>query len=134
MVDRERPTGVLILVVLYIILAVLRMSDAIFLSTKGLAEGQAVVVCLAPTVILGIFYLLVAVGLFRMKTWAWIFALVLAILGLAYAAIRLVGLVGASSLIDEVDISAAFFAIPVISLILNGIVIVYLLMMKKHFR
>jgi len=67
MVEHERPTGVLILVVLYIILAIIRLSDAIFLSTKGLAEGGAVIVSLAPTVVLGIFYLLVAVGLYRRK-------------------------------------------------------------------
>ena len=132
--EHERPTGVLILVVLYIILAIIRLRDAIFLSTKGLAEGGAVIVCLAPTVVLGIFYLLVAVGLFRLKKWAWILAFIIALLGLAYAVVRLIGLVGASSIVEDVDISAAFFAIPVISLILNSIVVIYLLTMKKHFR
>jgi len=48
--------------------------------------------------------------------------------------VRLIGLVGASSIVEDVDISAAFFAIPVISLILNSIVVIYLLTMKKHFR
>ena len=71
--------------------------------------------------------------MYLLKRWAWILALVFAILGFLYALLKLVGLGIGSSIIDEVDVSSAFLAIPIVSLILNLIVVVVLFKNKDHF-
>lgn len=133
MASRERPIGVLVMVVVYLILAVLRFGEAALVTVQAGTASAVVLFCLAPTVLLGIFYLLISVGLYMLKRWAWILALVFAILGFLYALLKLVGLEIGSSLIEEVDVSSAFFAIPLVSLILNLVVMVILFRNKEYF-
>ncbi len=133
MASRERPIGVLVMVVVYLILAVLRFGEAALVTVQAGTASAVVLFCLAPTVLLGIFYLLISVGLYMLKRWAWILALVFAILGFLYALLKLVGLGIGSSLIEEVDVSSAFFAIPLVSLILNLVVMVILFRNKEYF-
>jgi hypothetical protein len=133
MASRERPFGILILVIVYLILAVLRFGEAALVTVQAGTASSVVIFCLAPTVLLGIFYLLISIGLYMLKRWAWILALVFAILGFLYALLKLVGLGIGSSLIEEVDVSSAFFAIPIVSLILNLLAMVVLFKNKDQF-
>ena len=126
MVEMKRPFGVLILVVIYLILAVLRFgSSLLIMLSEGTGEGLALF-CLAPSVLLGIFYLLIAMGLYGLKRWAWIMAIVFSIISVGYALLNIYGYNVATDLVDEVDISSTFLAVPVISLVLNIIVLVVL--------
>ena len=125
MVERERPAGVLVIIVLYIILAIIRLSESALWARQG--EGlEAMAIFLAPNVILGVMYLILAGGLHLLKRWAWILATVFAVVGLIYAALKLAGVGAVADLIGDLDISTSFFSIPLISLIMNLIVLIYL--------
>ena len=126
MVEMRRPIGVLVLVVIYLILAVLRFgSSLLVMLSEGTGEGLALF-CLAPSVLLGIFYLLIAVGLYTLKRWAWVMAIVFSLISIGYALLNIYGYSVGTSLVEDVDISSAFLAVPVISLVLNIIVLLVL--------
>jgi hypothetical protein len=134
MPEKVRPAGILVLVVLYIILAVIRLSESALWASQGEGTTALALLCLAPNVILGIMYLVVAGGLHLLKRWAWILALVFAVFGLIYAAVKLAGFGLGADVIKDLDMSTAFFAIPVISLFMNLIVLLYLVKVKEHFE
>ena len=129
MPPQERPIGVVILAVLYLINAIVVFALVGMLVSLA---GTAALVCASPFILFGIFYLLVALGLYAMKTWAWIVALVFAILGLLGA----IGNLASVSTIagSDVDIPGWFLALPAINLVLNLIIIVYLIKVKSYFR
>jgi hypothetical protein len=80
--------------------------------------GMSGLICTAPLLLFGVFFLLVALGLYAMKSWAWVVGLIFAILGL------LGGLGGTAS---------GEYA-SVANLILNLIILVYLFKVKEYFR
>lgn len=132
--DIQRPTGVLVLVVIYIILGVLRFGEAALFMMEDFSGSALWIFCMTPNIILGIFYILIAVGLYGLKRWAWIFALVFAVLGALFAVVKIVGWGIGTSLVEEVDISSAFIAIPVISLVLNLLVMLVLVRNREYFQ
>ena len=133
MSNMPRPVGVLMLVVIYIILAILRFGASLLLVTSEGSESSVMVFCLAPNIILGIIYLLIAVGLYGLKKWAWILALVFSILSVFYAILNIYGITVGIDLVSEVDISNVFLAVPIIALILNIIVLLVLWRNKDLF-
>ncbi len=134
MPEKVRPAGVLVLVVLYIILAIIRLSESALWASQGGGTTALALLCLAPNVILGIMYIVVAGGLHLLKRWAWILAAVFAVIGLIFAAVKLAGLGLGMDVVGDLDISTAFFAIPVISLIMNLIILLYLVRVKEYFE
>jgi hypothetical protein len=115
----ERPAGVLLLAILYILNAIVAFVGAAFAMFVGAAvAGMAGLICTAPFLLLGVFFLIVAFGLLAMKSWAWIVGLVFAILGL-------LGGIGGAASGNWVSIA---------NLILNLIIIVYLFKVKEYFR
>ncbi len=100
--------------------------------TEG-TDQALLLFCLAPNVILGIIYLFIAVGLYALKRWAWIMALVFSIISILYALLNIYGISIATDLVAEVDISSAFLAVPVISLVLNVVVLLVLFRNKDLF-
>ena len=93
--------------------------------SEGTGEGLALF-CLAPSVLLGIFYLLIAMGLYALKRWAWVMAIVFSLISIVYALLNIYGYSAGTDLAGEVDISSTFLAVPVISLVLNIIVLLVL--------
>ena len=128
-----RPAGVLILVVTYIILAILRFGTSLLVVVSEGTESSIMVFCLAPNIILGIFYLLIAVGLYALKKWAWIMAIVFSVISVFYAILNIYGVTVGIDLVSEVDISNVFVAVPIIALILNIIVLLVLWRNKDLF-
>ena len=131
--QQERPVGVIILAVLYVINAVVYFIMGGWLASLGALEiGFLGVMCVAPWFILGILFLVIGLGIYGLKTWAWLLALIFAILGLLGALANLASLGSISG--DDVDVPGFFMAIPAVSLVLNIIIIVYLIKVKPHFR
>jgi hypothetical protein len=111
--------GVIILAILYALVAIVWFVMAALIMAAGTAlAGMSGLICTAPLLLFGVFFLLVALGLYAMKSWAWTVGLVFAILGL------LGGAAGAAS--GEY--------VSVANLVLNLIIIVYLFKVKEHFR
>ncbi len=133
MVEMRKPAGVLVLVVIYIILAVLRFGASLLVMVSEGTEQALMLFCLAPNVILGIIYLFIAVGLYALKRWAWILALVFSLISILYALFNIYGISIGSDIVGEVDVSNAFLAVPIISLVLNIIVLLVLWRNKDLF-
>jgi hypothetical protein len=127
-----RPVGVIILAILYLLNAVVVFAMVGLLMVWGALEaGGAAIICLAPFILFGVFFLLIAFGLYAMRTWAWTVALVFAILGLLGA----IGiLVSVGSVAGDADIPGSFLTTPAANLVINLIIIVYLIKVKDHFR
>lgn len=133
MVEMKKPAGVLVLVIIYIILAVLRFGASLLVMfSEGTAQAL-MLFCLAPNVILGIIYLFIAVGLYALKRWAWILALVFSLISILYALLNIYGISIGIDIVGEVDISNVFLAVPIISLVMNIIVLFVLWRNKDLF-
>lgn len=128
-----RPVGVLILVVIYVILAILRFATSLLVVVSEGTESSIMVFCLAPNIILGIFYLLIAIGLYALKKWAWIMAILFSVISVFYAILNIYGVTVGIDLVSEVDISNIFVAVPIIALILNIVVLLVLWRNKELF-
>ncbi len=128
-----RPFGVIVLVIIYVILAVLRFGAILMVMLSESTGGSLTIFCLAPNLVLGIIYLLIAMGLYYLKGWAWTLALVFAILSMVYAALNIYGISYSIDLVGEIDISSAFLVIPVVALVLNLIVVLVLFRNKELF-
>ena len=133
MVDMRKPAGVLVLVIIYIILAVLRFGASLLVLVSEGTEQALMLFCLAPNVILGIIYLFIAMGLYALKRWAWMLALVFSLISIVYALLNIYGISVGADIVGEVDISNAFLAVPVIALVLNIIVLLVLWRNKDLF-
>ncbi|MEM2869974.1 MAG: hypothetical protein QW379_06105 [Thermoplasmata archaeon] len=80
-----RPLGVTILAVLYIIQAILWFAGSVMMGMflgPILAFLPVLGACVYITIIFGVIYLLVGIGLFTLKKWARILAIIFAIIGL----------------------------------------------------
>ena len=128
-----RPIGVMILVIIYVILAILRFGAMLMVMVTEGTGGPLLLFCMAPNLILGIIYLLIAMGLYSLKGWAWTLALVFSILSIVYAVLNIYGISYAIDLVGEVDVSSVFLVVPVVALVLNVIVILVLLRNKDLF-
>jgi len=124
--------GVVILAILYVLNAIVVFAFVGLLMMWGaLAAGALGLICTAPFMLFGVFFLLVAFGLYNMKTWAWMVALIFAILGLLGA---IGNLATFSTIGDAGDVPGAFIAVPAINLIINLVILVYLFKVKSYFR
>ncbi|MFW9965214.1 MAG: hypothetical protein ACFFCX_16700 [Candidatus Sifarchaeia archaeon] len=116
----DKPTGVLLLAILQLIQAIvaLAIGALAFMAGAMLLPIFGLLFAFFP-IIFGIIGLLLFYGLYTLKSWAWLWALIINILSL------LVGLMG-----NLVDIS------NLISIALSAIIVIYLLMpaTKAHFR
>jgi hypothetical protein len=134
MAEIKKPFGVLVLVVVYLILAIIRFAEAIFVGGTVGTGTSALLFCLAPSVLFGIFYALISVGLYMLKRWGWILAMVFAVLGVILALLKLVGVGIGLSIIEDIDVASTFIAIPLISLVLNLVVMIVLLKNRDQFE
>lgn len=131
MPPQERPTAVTILAVLFVLNSVIVMAILGLLISGGLlAAGAAGLICMGPFILIIVFFLLVAYGLHGMRTWAWMVAMVFAILGLL-GAIGFFASVG--SVASGASIPGYFVAIPLFSLVINLVILVYLFQVRYHF-
>lgn len=134
MSDVQRPTGVLVLVVIYIILAVLRFGSSLLVMIGEGTSSALAMFCLAPNVILGIIYLIIAMGLYGLKRWGWLLAVVFSIISILYAVLNIYGVQVGFEFAEEVDVSSAFVAVPIISLVLNLVVLLILWRNREYFQ
>ncbi len=116
----DKPTGVLLLAILQLLqaLAALAIGALAFMAGAMLLPIFGLLLAIFP-IIFGIIGLLLFYGLYTLKSWAWLWALIINILSL------LVGLFG--NLADITNL---------ISIALSAIIVIYLLMpaTKAHFR
>lgn len=98
-VPSERPMEVTVSLTLILISGVLFLVTLAFTTAYGMfevGEGALVfLICGAPYLILGILHLLIPVGLYSMMPWAKTAGLVVAIIGIIYTIIVLVGFLAA---------------------------------------
>ncbi len=127
----DRPAGVTMLGILYFIKAGIAFGFIVYLFFYGLFNfGEGAWLCIIPYFLLAMFYIMIATMLYMMKSWAWMWALIFAFLGLLSAASSL----WSTSYYDEtVDIPNSYYVIPAIQLVLNIVIIIYLWKMKSAF-
>ena len=130
----DRPTGVTILAMLYFIMAGVTVVQILVTIIWGLVEFEwGVVCCAVPFFMVAMFYFMIGTGLFLMMKWAWFWALLLAIFGLLFA----IGNLFSTWFYTEwyVDgVPAYLYAIPVVQIVFNGMILMYLFKMKEFFR
>ncbi len=130
----DRPTGVTILAMLYFIMAGVTVVQILVTIVWGLVEFEwGVVCCAVPFFLVAMFYFMIGTGLFLMMKWAWFWALLLAIFGLLFA----IGNLFSTWYYTEwyVDgVPAYLYAIPVVQIVFNGLILMYLFKMKDFFR
>jgi len=81
--SQERPTGITILAILYVLNGLIMLSAPVILSAILTAFIPEIgLLCWAPVIVIGLLYFGTAYGLWTGKNWARIIAIVLAILGL----------------------------------------------------
>ncbi|MHA1943510.1 MAG: hypothetical protein ACW96M_03850 [Candidatus Thorarchaeota archaeon] len=116
----DKPTGVLLLAILQLLqaLAALALGALAFIAGAMLLPIFGLLLAIFP-LIFGIIGLILFYGLYTLKSWAWLWALIINILGLLF------GVMG--NLADIVNL---------IQLALSVIIVIYLLMpsTKAHFR
>ena len=133
-----RPAGIVILAILFFLSGIVNLLSGVLMLTNAAAPElwEAVPMIMAVnlvTTLLGIFYILIGIGLFTLKRWARTVAIVLTLIGIITA----LALVGATmALASEVGGSAAA-AIGTMALIcasipilINVIILVYLFSAK----
>lgn len=127
----DRPAGVTMLGILYFIKAGIAFGFIVYLFFYGLFNfGEGAWLCIIPYFLLAMFYIMIATMLYMMKSWAWMWALIFAFLGMLSAASSL----WSTSYYDEtVDIPNSYYVIPAIQLVLNVVIIIYLWKMKDAF-
>ncbi|MCK4968991.1 MAG: hypothetical protein KAS77_00635 [Thermoplasmata archaeon] len=127
----DRPAGVTMLGILYFIKAGIAFAWIAYLFFYGLFNlGSGAWLCIIPYFILAMFYIMIATMLYMMKSWAWMWALIFAVLGLLSA---IGSLANAAAWDDIGDIPTSYYVIPAIQLVLNLVIIIYLWKMKDAF-
>ena len=127
----DRPAGVTMLGILYFIKAGIAFAFIAYLFFYGLFNiGQGAWLCILPYFFLAMFYIMIATMLYMMKSWAWMWALIFAFLGMLNAFFTLWN----TSYYDEaIDIPTSYYVIPAIQLVLNLVIIFYLYKVKDQF-
>jgi len=120
-----KPTGVLVLAILQLITALVYLAAGYLLLMAGLALGPFAILAAFPALILfivGIIGLILFYGLYALKGWGWLWALIINIIGILGGALRI-----GSLLTDYVGL---------IGFILSIIIVIYLLMpsTRAHFK
>ena len=130
----DRPTGVTILAMLYFLMAGVTIVQILITIVWGLVKFEwGLVCCAVPFFLVAMFYFMIGTGLFLMMKWAWFWALLLAIFGLLFAMGNLFSTWYYSEwYIDGVP--AYLYAIPVVQIVFNGLILFYLFKMKDFFR
>jgi len=131
--EMPRPIGVVILVVLYVVLAILRFVNIAMVTISEGTGGGLLLFCLAPNLVLGIIYLLIAMGLYSLKGWAWTMAVLFAIISVVYAVLNIYGIQFAIDIAGDVDVSSVFLVVPIIALALNVVILLVLARNKDLF-
>jgi len=127
----DRPMGVTLLGILYFIKAGIAFAWIAYLFFYGLFNiGSGAWLCIIPYFILAMFYIMIATMLYMMKSWAWMWALIFAVLGLLNA---FFSLWNTSYYDDAVDIPTSYYVIPAIQLVVNFLIIFYLYKVKDQF-
>ncbi|MHA2139952.1 MAG: hypothetical protein ACXADC_06215 [Candidatus Thorarchaeota archaeon] len=121
----DKPTGVLLLAILQLIQALLSLAAGGILIMAALALGPFAILAAFPALILfivGLIGLIIFYGLFTLKGWAWLWALIINLLAI------LGGVLQIGALMTDY-LSLGSFALSVI-------IFLYLLMpsTKAHFR
>jgi len=131
---KDRPMGVTILAMLYFAMAGVTVVQILITMFWGLVEFQWGAICCAiPFFLVALFYFMIGTGLFLMMKWAWFWALLLAIFGLLFAIGNLASTAVYSDWYPE-GVPAYMYAIPVVQLAFNGLILFYLFKMKAAFR
>jgi len=127
----DRPAGVTILGIMYFIKAGMAFGWIVYLFFYGLFNfGSGAWLCIIPFILLALFYLMIATMLYMMKSWAWMWALIFAVIGLLSA---IGNLVNATAWDDAVDIETTYYVIPSLQLVINFVIIFYLYKVKDQF-
>ena len=121
----SKPTGVLILAILQLIGALLYLVGGGLLAMAALALGPFAILAAFPALIMlivGIIGLILFYGLYTLKGWAWLWTLIINILGI------LGGILQFGSLLTDLVSLGSF--------IVSIIIVIYLLMpsTKAHFK
>ncbi|MFW9809134.1 MAG: hypothetical protein ACFFE6_07115 [Candidatus Thorarchaeota archaeon] len=114
----DKPTGVVILAILQLLQAIAALAVGALALMAGTVISIFAILAIFP-LILGIIGLLLFYGLWTLKSWAWLWALIINILGI------IIGIFG--NLADITNL---------ITLALSVIIVIYLFMpaTKAHFR
>ncbi len=127
----DRPAGVTMLGILYFIKAGVAFGWIVYLFFFGLFNfGSGAWLCIIPYFILAMFYIMIATMLYMMKSWAWMWALIFAVLGMLSA---IGSLANAAAWDDVGDIATSYYVIPSIQLVLNVVIVIYLFKVKDQF-
>lgn len=131
---KERPMGVTILAMLYFAMAGVTVVQILIVILGSLVSFEwGTICCAVPFFIVALFYFSIGTGLFLMMRWAWFWALLLAIFGLLFAIGNLASTVAYSDWYPD-GVPAYLYALPVVQLLFNGIILFYLFQMKSFFR
>ena len=116
------PVGVLLLAILYLLNGAIIMTVAFLfvIATRGWGF-----VCMLPVILLGMLYVGIGFGLYTLKAWAWLSAILFAILGLVIYAVML--LFGRQE-------TALGGSIAAFGIVFNVLVILYLGMSHYKFK
>ncbi len=127
----DRPAGVTMLGILYFVKAGFAFAWIAYLFFYGLFNlGSGAWLCIIPYFILAMFYIMIATMLYMMKSWAWMWALIFAVLGLLSAT---ASLINTASWDEAVDIETSYYVIPAIQLVVNLVIVIYLFKVKDAF-
>lgn len=121
----DKPTGVLLLAILQLIGALLNLAVGVLLLMVAMELGIFAILAAFPALILfivGLIGLILFYGLYTLKGWAWLWALIFNLLGVLGGALRF-----AELLTDYLGLAA---------FVVNLIVFIYLLLpsTRAHFR
>lgn len=131
---KDRPTGVTILAMLYFMMAGITVVQILMTIFWNLVDFQwGAICCVVPFFLVALFYFMIGTGLFLMMKWAWFWALLLAIFGLLFAMGNLASTSYYSDWYPD-GVPSYLYAIPVIQIMFNGLILFYLFKMKDFFR
>jgi len=128
----KKSQGVMFLTVMCIVAAIVAFGPAGWLTARGiLAEGLFLgLLCDGPWIALGIFFLVIAMGLRTTKRWAWILAIVFGILGFVFALVNFL----AMSTIRAEFRPLAFTALVALNMVLDIVVVVLAIVVRDRFK
>jgi len=131
---KDRPMGVTILAMLYFMMAGVTVVQILVTIFWNLVDFQwGAICCVIPFFVVALFYFMIGTGLFLMMKWAWFWALLLAIFGLLFAMGNLFSTWYYSEWYVD-GVPAYLYAIPVVQIVFNGLILFYLFKMKDFFR
>ncbi len=121
--QQQRPFGVTLLAILYIVDALMIFATAAFISALAVLPfiGGIILICAVIIALFGVFALLIAIGLLKLQKWARTTAIIFAILGIILGLLSIMNGTGIITLIiniialyylEKPEVKAAFGAGP----------------------